>query len=621
MLAIVIVSLGSGNSDSAYATNLTPTKFPTKVPTAGPTKIPESGSTGSQSGVTDIHVHAGSPAAGALYYCQSRTDHYADNSLKTNTLCYIDYPGTGHPSGSSSTYPPYFTNPGDADLDLQGPPPPPPYSGLPPAKGTGTYSAAAGGTVTAASCFRALGGTLGPNAVSIVTLTGVDDGQGDGTVDIYFNQGEDECVATTPAAGSTPDTLPLRSTRVADENGVCTGNLGEAFLGRTVANCDDYDNDGCNDADELDKLRPVKNCGRDPYNPHDSDVNFDGPATVTVQTTPPDVCLAGAPNGALPPPLGCMGAADGTIIGGSFFNCIADIQHNKATNAVAAPIWCYSDNPLQTTNCQQSANSAANPCATNFICVAGGGTANQAHCGDGQSGGIGPSFSRNTVGAAETGANCIDTEDDDADTVANDGCPSTNGDNDGAPGRVVLKGWVDKTNNLLVLQGCFPGLENPTLGPNAYARAILDAHTLTGTVDIWLNQGSCAKPGGAPTQDNRLIVATEQNDGTNSDDDQCSDEEELGAVASAGGLRDPFWRFDFMNANSLGGNDVDDIFFITNPARIFKLEGQVGYVQAADRGAIPTQMAGSVAPGLPAPSRAIDVDDVFASSSQFANNC
>jgi hypothetical protein len=104
---------------------------------------------------------------------------------------------------------------------------------------------------------------------------------------------------------------------------------------------------------------------------------------------------------------------------------------------------------------------------------------------------------------------------------------------------------------------------------------------------------------------------------TNTDGDQCDDREELGTSQSAGGKRDPFNPWDFFNANKLGGVDVDDIFYIAAPGRIFTTTGQGLYTTNADRG----DTLGPFAWNVDGPDGAIDVDDIFASAAQFAHAC
>jgi hypothetical protein len=106
----------------------------------------------------------------------------------------------------------------------------------------------------------------------------------------------------------------------------------------------------------------------------------------------------------------------------------------------------------------------------------------------------------------------------------------------------------------------------------------------------------------------------------NFDGDQCTTREELGTVASAGGLRDPFNPYDFFNPNKMGGVDVDDIFFISAPGRIFSSPPAPLYTTNADRASV----AGRPGPNgwnAGPPNGVIDIDDIFSASAAFAHNC
>jgi len=417
--------------------------------------------------------------------------------LDINVQCYTDSPLlfdlSGKPFGP------------DAD-GLAGAPPPPPYTDLPPARAVGSI---VGDVATHTACFANLGGALGPN---IITIASLDIHTGQGSVDIYASQENDNCDADPPTPEGSPAIAgaPLASTE-------------------QPANWDS-EGDGCTDADELGKPH-VTGCGDDPWSPIDSDSDLNSAFDIQVTAVRADVCKAGAPAGV--PPVGCNApAVDGDLATGSYFHCKADIQHTNpgTTNNLAARVMCYTDNDVTTVNCQDAAGSAANPCVAAIICAPFG-PAHPSRCGNGLPGMPPPS---------------------NAPKPSKAGSGSAYGDVDAT--HTVLSGQLDKPNNEIELEGCFAGVENPTQGPNIYARTVIDSDTGQGTVDIWLNQGSCAVPGGAPTYNDAAIRIAEQatknavtpTNQRDSDLDGCSDKQELRDTQASGGRRDPYNRWDLM---------------------------------------------------------------------------
>jgi len=376
---------------------------------------------------------------GSYFHCIGNTDQTGLN-VDINVQCYTDSPTLAGLSGS-----PLKTD----QNGLAGAPPPPPFTDTAPTKATGVIN---GNTLTTAACFRNVGGALGPN---IITTTIQDIRTGLGTVDIYASQENDNCDASPP----TPKGAP---------------NINDAPLASTEQDANwDSDDDTCSDAQELAKP-PVKGCGDDPYNPLDSDSDLNAAFDIAVTVVRADVCKAGLPAG--PQPVGCslpVPAPDGQIATGSYFQCKADIQHTNqgTTNNLAARVLCYTDNDLTTVNCQDAANSAANPCATAITCqpiVPAG--AHASRCGNGLPDVPPPSNDPDAGGPGGTAYADIDAT------------------------HTVLSGQLDKPNNEIELEGCFAGVENPTQGPNIYARTVIDSDTGQGTVDIWLNRANCNKP-------------------------------------------------------------------------------------------------------------------------------
>ncbi|MDZ4277624.1 MAG: trypsin-like serine protease, partial [Dehalococcoidia bacterium] len=350
--------------------------------------------TGNLSGIFDILVHPVGNKAVGLFHCITRQDHDSTtNAIKNAAVCYADT-DLGAPGGAIP--PTDKTNPNYGPNVLPGPNPPPPFGGGGPAEGSGTYNAGTD-TLTITTCFDNIGGTIGPNVIAVVTISNAkadinNNSTMQGTVLIYGKQSLAACGANTPK-GPTPAPLGITFYRVADLNKVPDLD-GIAKSWRTTAKLPgspiDFDGDGCNDQDELDKNRAVKPCGDDPYNPYDSDENFDSTFGILVTVVPADYedgnnfpkseagisatsCTNTAsddgdlywindgcpPSGAAETGKQCENAIDDGIAdgapndgcpvqnlkGGSYFSCVADIQHNKTSNALLATAYCLTDNP------------------------------------------------------------------------------------------------------------------------------------------------------------------------------------------------------------------------------------------------------------------------------------
>ena len=572
----------------------TPCGFPvaTCTPSPTPTKIADGGSL---SGVFDVLIHDGTKT-NQYFYCKARTDHDTSavdgsggEATKSALVCVLDIPGLEDPES---------VVPVDPNIDLAGPPPPPPYGYAGPAKANGTYcpvgsggcldilgNAMAEDTSVSVVCFASLGGQLGPNVIAAVFLSSVkvDPANQSGSVDLYYGQGIDECDGKTPK-GSASVAFAINLTRY---DAPPYSNVTSA----------DSDGDGCPDAFELDKKRTKKDCGDDPWNPHDSDLDFNASYSIMAEIVRADTCQAGLPWG--PPPVGCNGGQpDGTIAAGSYIHCQAYLDHDLGDNSIAGKAFCYIDNPLTTVNIENVPNLintfAGTPtpqfpegCVPFVI-----GGAPEDHCGDG------------LPGAAP---------------------PNPMGDNDGLSAPGIITGVLDKIENRLLLDVCFDGIENPNHGPNIYARIDIDAHTGLGTVDIWFNRPDCTKPGTAPSVDGAAIAIAEQNDANCSfttsrpdcydfDGDVCSARQELGADVNIGGQRDPFNKFDHMDFDKDGTiNVVSDILQV---AKHFGPNPGLGF------GDVGPAMKGSVSWAHRSADGNINIpNDILGMAAQFGNNC
>jgi hypothetical protein len=335
-----------------------------------------------------------------------------------------------------------------------GPVPPPPFTGTPPSKGTATLDKDQN-RVDSSACFLNLGGSLGPN---IISVAGWNVYTGQGTVDLYANQSIADCVALSPQGDPAMEDMAIE--------------IAEQDLDW------DSDGDGCIDADELSHGKgppPPKKCGDDPYNPFDSDNNLDSVGDLTINAVPADwdteentggdtggagSCFDGKDNG------GGDGADgddpdDCDLIPGSYFNCIFDSQHAKGKDvddkkdglqeAVNLRLFCYADDGLGVIPVNETGypgefgdgmpgspppgkvggSAEAGPYASvgpgqcvNATDDDGDGTAN-----DGCPENIPPEEIPNTAKTdatdSESGADCTNALDDDADGAVNDGCPAS----------------------------------------------------------------------------------------------------------------------------------------------------------------------------------------------------
>ena len=559
---------------------LTPTVTPTPCGVPGPTCTPTPSPTklangGNLSGVFDVQIHP-NDARFHLYHCIARLDHDSgSDEVKAAAQCYSDTPGQEAPG--SVLLPDKF-------VDTLGPAPPPPYTDYAPTKLNGSYDSGSD-TLTMTGCFANVGGTTGPNMIAEITIIGAKAGLASsvltGTVDLFEGESIAACDGKTPKG--VPDAeLSVNLYRIAsldktpDAVGAAASPLRPSGLpGETST---DYDGDGCNDADELDKQRLTKLCGDDPYNPRDSDEDFTSTLTVLMTLRRADACQGGLPAGQAP--LGCDGQPDAAIVGGSYLRCQAVLDHDLNTNDLIGRIYCYTDDPTITVNIEDNGGHAG--------CVPFG-TGNPDLCGDGLPGAPPP--------GAGAGVSTVGISMGDVDAT-----------------HVALTGRYDKGTNELLLEGCYDNVENPLQGPNFYFQATIDAHTGQGAVDVWFNRVDCTKPGESPDAAGAPIQIAEQEDDFDLDQDGCSTRQELGSSQFSGGLRDPFSKFDKQDLNKDGFTGIPD--------DILPLASQFGSVPPGTQGDVGPRMAGSNLWNHRTGDGVINIpDDIIGVALMFGHNC
>ncbi len=470
--------------------------------------------------------------AGAYVHCIVRVDHdKLANTVDGQLQCYIDVPAPGN-----------YSSPLKPAADgSAGPPPPPPYTTAAPAELTGTFNKVDDQLILRA-CFGNVGLPWGPN---FIIESHIDGSSLKGFTKIWPTQGIDECDAITPQGYTTP---------VDADTVLAAQDI--AF---------DHDDDGCSDYNELghgESPPPPKLCGDDPYNPLDSDQNFNSVGNLLITLVPADVCNSGLP-------AGCTGAPDGLILAGLYVECAGAADHHDKTGSlqsVTVRMLCVIDYPYLTVNCQDAASSAANPCTNAITCFA----AHPSSCGDGLPGAPPPRNDPDGAGPATIAYSDVDNRH-----------------------TQFTASYVAQANVFQPIVGCYENLENPYIGPSVFFLSFVDAHTGQGVVDIFLTQPvDCdPSPGGSPPApyNDALIEVVEQatkngpmpppempakcydaidddgdlivNDGCppsdyDTDHDGCSDTQELRDATSPGlqvapqqrgGLRDPLNRWDLMS--------------------------------------------------------------------------
>jgi hypothetical protein len=230
--------------------------------------------------------------------------------------------------------------------------------------------------------------------------------------------------------------------------------------------------------------------------------------------------------------------------------------------------------------------------------------------------------------------------------------------------------YYDTTTNTIHIEGCFQGVDNDVVGgPQhiVYTRAVIDAHTGQGTVDIWLARPDCLNPDPTlPTFDDKPIETAENypTKGTNglpetgaqcagntdsdgdgvaddgcpenhydTDLDGCTDTQELRDTQGTGGLRDPYNRWDFEDQFTGAPPAKDRTVAVGDIGAVVARFGSAGspagdpnasppaapaYHTSADRnGSLP----GSNAWNLKPPNGSVTVGDIGTVVSQFGQGC
>jgi hypothetical protein len=237
-------------------------------------------------------------------------------------------------------------------------------------------------------------------------------------------------------------------------------------------------------------------------------------------------------------------------------------------------------------------------------------------------------------------------------TIFGDGDPGTPppapfGDVGPFGAHALMSGMYNVGTGNVEIEGCFATIPG-TQGPNIYQRAVFDIQTGQGIVDIWTARPDCTVPGGAPTYNDALWEAAEQAEvtpgglvpnGWDSDDDGCTDFEELSNAASTGGLRDPYNHWDFFDTPLLPGNTYDKAISVADISRVVARFGAndggspkynrnsdprtkplpaPSYHPAYDRSG---RLVGSSPWNLDKPNGSITVQDISDTVAQFGNSC
>ena len=412
------------------------------------------------------------PVPGSYFHCIARIDHdKKSNTLDANAVCYIDSPFLSAVGGSQV--------PTRAD-GFAGAPPPPPYAEAAPSKLTGSYDKGTQ-TITLDGCFADVGGALGPNIIIQASINGK---TGKGTVDLFGNQTIAACDSNPPVPKGDPTLAGLDIEMAEQKDGF------------------DHDEDGCSDFNELghDKGEPPKKCGDDPYNPLDSDNNFNSVGNLIINGVRAD-----------------WDNETGEVIPGAYFHCIYDNQHDKGVDAdpktagvqeaITLRLFCYSDSSLI------EVNSTAYPDVF----------------GDGLPGDPPPGAPGNSplqgpyAGVSDTGA-------------------------------TVAEGFYDLVTNQLTFNICVLSTDKSTGLGHVIASSTINAHTGHGQLLIHVAQTEADCQAGTPVGPPLFTDATidyvetaVKGEGYDTDLDGCTDKTELGNNQVSGGLRDPYNRWDWSD--------------------------------------------------------------------------
>ncbi|MEX1157863.1 MAG: flexitail domain-containing putative surface protein, partial [Thermomicrobiales bacterium] len=223
--------------------------------------------------------------------------------------------------------------------------------------------------------------------------------------------------------------------------------------------------------------------------------------------------------------------------------------------------------------------------------------------------------------------------DNTVDDVNPEGAPGVKGDGLRGPfppapfgdvntSHAVLTGVVNNSLDTIELAGCFEDLDGMSPLGHVYATTTVNQSTGIGTTDIWVAQtvGNCTggTPAGGPTYEEVELWTVMQalpSANRDTDTDGCPDASELGQNEGAGGLRDPFNRWDYFNPTNDGKIRFDDIMLISEHF------GQTApgppYEAKFDRGSL----AGGNAWNIAGPDLTITIADVLRVLLQYRHDC
>jgi hypothetical protein len=526
------------------------------------------------SGVYDALIDDFDPAQG-LFHCMIRVEHNGvSNAISAPSECYPDT-DLADPHAE-----PREALPGEGPDGLPGLPPPPPYNWQAPAVGTGVYDPTSPGAESflVTTCFRELGGSLGPNALATATVYLPEEqlaafGFMVGQVVIYPRQGSAQCQTNVPE-GQPMQPWEIDLYPVDDVNG---GGPNSPAPWRTLGD-HDFDDDGCSDADEL---SGVAACGDDPYSSLDlatagTDVSGNYMLVATVEEA--DVCW----NGGYGVPATPCGSGDGSLVPGVYHTCLLDVQQGGM--ALSARTYCYIDSTSIAVNPQVAIPAGSKTCPP----------AAAEYCGDG------------LVGAAPPGR-----------TVDPSGQINF-GDIDDR--HAVLTGQLQ--NGRIGLSGCLEDRDGKAALGHVYLVLDVDAHTGQGDITIHTVQTQQACTAGTPSGTPapvavslvRQATAAQQRD---TDGDGCADRQELSDTRQQGGLRDPFNHYDYFNPTGDGMDRIDDVLAVVNEYFLDDPPGNIDYFSLTDRTGITGANDWNVGP----PNGQQRVDDILFIVKQYFNDC
>jgi hypothetical protein len=557
--------------------------------------VPGSGPEADLSGVYDIIIDAGNPALD-LYHCMLRADFDNASAVKTAAVCFDNTGayGSGAAAEPLNSPPGEGTSGGGAAI---GPPPPPPYGAAPPVTGRATYIS----DVVVEIIYFPDEGIIIIHIIISAEAQLLATGKLVGTVDIYTNQTRANGDALTPVG--TPFASFSATNYPASDRPACpAGDCVQApyrLSGNVLHGYPDWDQDGCNDSDELWQNKPgvITKCGDDPWNPNDvptgatPDASGEYDITATALDADCDPALTG-------PPTTCE--MPGDLIPGFYYDCKADI--NQSGKNLTARVLCYIDSPAVVINpaAVPSPNTGALTCPP----------APAAYCGDGIPGAPPPGT---TVGTYPTNPRLFDVI---------------------KTKHVVLTGAVDNVQNVMKLSGCFNAPKPSFLG-NVYVVVWINLHTGHGKVNLWTalpSEADCKSltpslvgPGSIiPVDVVRQAMKVVDpfpgpgaSTGHDADSDGCSDKRELTDTANRGGLRDPSNHYDYFNPTQDGLNRVDDILATVNQYFQDDPPGVPDMKSLTDRTAILNSNPWNLGP----PNGQQRVDDILNSVKQYFHDC